>query len=52
MVYTWCQVERQNTVDETVTWSILNFTDEHIITDDNPSYNMHTVSGIDWICKI
>ena len=26
---------------------MFNFTDEHVITDDNPSYNIHTVSGIE-----
>ena len=29
---------------------IINFyipTDEHVITDDNPSYNIYTVSGIE-----
>ena len=28
---------------------IINFyipTDEHITTDDNPSYNIHTISGM------
>ena len=48
IIYTWYQVERQNVVNETVIWSILNLTDEHVITDDNPSYNIHTVSDIDY----
>ena len=31
---------------------MFNFTDEHVITNDNPSYNIPTVSGIDNIHNV